>query len=172
MLVLCSDGNPRRLVKLFNRMLRTGSWRNKDQETPLVPATDQHKILNENSENRLDGIRTRTKYGPSTYELLMKVGTEFKDRLYADTIATDTYGTIKVDEVAFAKHRHQIEMAVSRGLLYPLNIDRNKDLLPVNSGEFRLAYVLAPKFRLLPRKGKALSISSIIDAQFGLELDQ
>ncbi|MCO2049094.1 hypothetical protein FA412_30025, partial [Pseudomonas aeruginosa] len=54
-------------------------------------------------------------------------------------------------------------------------IEKNQlDELPVKSGTFRLSYMLSPHFLLLPRRGKSVSLSSILngDSASGLPTQQ
>ena len=44
--------------------------------------------------------------------------------------------------------------------------------MPIKEGEFHLAFMLAPKFRLLPRKGDARNIAKILcETQLKLKFD-
>ena len=56
-----------------------------------------------------------------------------------------------------------IERAVDNGLLYPNIKWNNFKIMPIKSGEFRLAYVLTPYFKLLPRRGDTRSLNTILN---------
>lgn len=170
MVVLCADGNPRRMVRIFNALLRTNEWKRRGKAKRITKAT-QHKVLVQRSDTDLERIRPAGRSGQKTYDLLRKIGITFHRRLHDSPISSDTYGTFVVDEASFAQLREQIQLAVARGLLHPLQGEASRDSLPSHSGKFRLSYILVPRFEILPRRGRSISIRSVLDAQFDLELE-
>ena len=55
-----------------------------------------------------------------------------------------------------------VKTAVGLGLLFPNVGANNPDQMPEREGVFHFAYVLAPHFLLLPRRGKPIKILTII----------
>jgi hypothetical protein len=50
------------------------------------------------------------------------------------------------------------------GLLFPNVGANNPDQMPDREGTFHLAYVLAPMYRLLPRRGRAHALRTMLKA--------
>lgn len=82
-------------------------------------------------------------------------------RLHEQPLTTDQVTSIKIDKNISPREWELIKRAVGLGLLFPNHNANNPDDLPVKEGTFHLAYILAPHFRLLPRRGKSRSLSNI-----------
>src|SRR5262249_44862492 len=53
--------------------------------------------------------------------------------------------------------------SVGLGLLFPNVSANNPDQMPERGGTFHLAYVLAPNFRILPRRGRPRKLATILE---------
>ena len=184
LVVRCADGNPRRLLRIFNYLFS----KNIETDVELKPlsSNEQGSKLKEFSYSELDSLNLEIE-GKKSFDLFTKIGRFLKDKLHTDKINTDMYNSftfdVKNDEVW-----NSIEKAVDLGLIYPNFSDKDNDnKMPNRIGRFTLAFCLAPHFYLMPRKGKSIKLSTILnsssysrfkalnkyddDAQFDLDLE-
>lgn len=161
MAVRCSDSNPRRLIRIFNRfILHSKQSKDKKSFKPLEPKS-QTNLLKGFSSITLNRVFSEPEVGPDLMEFLTTIGDFMKDRFYKEQLTTNPVYSIKVDRNASKQEWELIKHAVGIGLLFPNVSMNNPDQIPEVEGIFRLAYVLAPHFNLLPRRGECRSLSSI-----------
>lgn len=157
--IRCSDGNPRRLLRLFNYLLS-----DKLQSQVLfdfISDKEQGRKIKDFSYSELDSLNLEVD-GKETFELFNTVGKFFKDRLHTQKIGTRIVSSFDFD-LTETEWRH-IERAVDLGLIYPeFGASENDNKMPNRNGRFNFAYCLAPYFFLLPRKGAAIKLSTIIN---------
>lgn len=158
LIVRCSDGNPRRLLRIFNYLFSDKILRNLPFEK--ISDKEQGMRLKEFSYSELDSLNFEVD-GKKTFELFNTIGRFFKDRLHTDKIGTSTFNSFKFD-IEDDETWKCIEKAVDLGLIYPdfRGVD-NANKMPNRKGRFSFAFCLAPYFFLMPRKGDALSLSMI-----------
>ena len=164
LVVRCGDGNPRRLIRLFNSMLLQVDWNNVNKsKEPILSKSDQNKVLTAFSYNQLTNVQSEKKVGPLLYELLTKIGNFMKYHLHDMPLSTDQISSIKISSTISDKLWELIQHAVAIGLLYPNVKISNPNQLPFKSGTFHFAYVLSLYFQILPRKGSDRNLNTIID---------
>lgn len=158
LIVRCSDGNPRRLLRIFNYLFSDKILR--DLPFEQLSDKEQGMRLKEFSYSELDSLNFEVD-GKKAFELFNSIGRFFKDRLHTDRIGTTTFNSFKFD-LADDECWNCIEKAVDLGLIYPdfRGVD-NDNKMPNRNGRFSFAFCLAPYFFLMPRKGDALSLGMI-----------
>ncbi|WP_407321169.1 ORC-CDC6 family AAA ATPase [Dickeya ananatis] len=160
LIVRCSDGNPRRLLRLFNYLFSN----NIESCTELKPLSDKEQgaKLKEFSYSELDGLNLEVD-GKKAFDLFTTIGRFLKDKLHTDKINTDTYNSFSFD-VEDDNVWKYIETAVDLGLIYPdfRGLD-NDNKMPNRKGRFSLAFCLSPHFYLMPRKGNSIKLSVIMN---------
>lgn len=170
MAIRCGDSNPRRLIRIFNKLLaevKFGKLGDLQKiKKPILTKQTQNKVLEQFSNTTLERVQSESKVGPELYAMLKKIGSYMEDKLHADKIGTDQISSIEVGDHIDDKLAELIRSAVSIGLLYP-NTNTSIEDIPIKIGKYRLAYVLAPKFRILPRKGKSVNIKTIMEYRRG-----
>ena len=154
----CSDGNPRRLFRLFNHLLN-GSC---DALSKISPEL-QSKRIKSFSHSELEVLKFE-RGGKKSFELLKAIGLYFKEKTLEDKLGSDLPQAIKVNHSLKDEVWEAIKSAVDLGLLYPVvRKDSNeKNLFPIKEGDFCLANCLAPHFNLLPRVGRSIAISTVM----------
>ncbi|MEE4448317.1 ORC-CDC6 family AAA ATPase [Serratia sp. C2(1)] len=154
----CSDGNPRRLFRLFNHLMSNL----KDQKKRIADSS-QSERLKSYSYRELEVIKFE-KDGLKAFEFINKIGGYFRDKSLVDKIGTDTPQSFTVDNTVSDEHWNSIKTAVDLGLIYPyVRKDRNaKSLFPSKEGRFTLANCLAPNFNLFPRVGRSVNFEHIL----------
>lgn len=165
MFIRCAEKNPRRLIRLFNllfvNMKKTGNVVG-HSFTVLSPSL-QTNTLTSFSETTLNQIRSLEEVGPELYDLLVKIGRYMQFDLHNKPLSTDQICSIETTDKISDSNWKLIQKAVEQGLLItnaPESI--NYGVAAVRAGKYHLAYILSPYFRLLPRKGKSVKLSTII----------
>ncbi|TQO75457.1 hypothetical protein FLM06_18065 [Vibrio cholerae] len=160
LVVRCADGNPRRLLRLFNFLFS----KNIECCTELKPLSDKEQgaKLKEFSYSELEGLNLEVD-GKKAFDLFTTIGRFLKDKLHTDKINTDTYSSFlfNIDDDEIWKH---IKNAVDLGLIYPdFRGFHNDNKMPNRKGRFALAFCLSPYFYLMPRKGNSINLSVILN---------
>ncbi len=160
LVVRCSDGNPRRLLRLLNHLFANRLSEDNGELLP-IPPKEQGKRIREFSYSELEGLNIELR-GKAAFELFTNIGRFLKEKLHSDKIGTDTFNSFNYDINDDEIWSH-IETAVDLGLIYPdfRGID-NDNKMPNRKGKFSLAFCLSPYFYLMPRKGKSISLLNII----------
>ncbi|MDK9356132.1 hypothetical protein QQF54_19135 [Lelliottia sp. V106_10] len=165
----CSDGNPRRLFRLFNHLLG-----NLKDHSKKIPEASQSERIKSYSYRELEVIKFE-KDGIKSFNFINKIGGYFKDKCLVEKIGSNTPQSFDIDNSISEEQWCCIKTAVDLGLLYPyVKKDRNtKSLFPSKEGRFVLANCLAPNFNLFPRVGRAVKLHNIFNSNAPLsEEDQ
>lgn len=166
MAIRCGDANPRRLIRIFNalllaagqptkRYLRVGTF------LRLSPKT-QTRVLRKLSTSALVRVQSEPQCGNDLYEFLRLLGDYMKWVFHEKPLTTDQITSINVDQEISDGQWNSIRRAVELGLLYPNIGAHQRDDMPNREGTFRLAFILAPHFFLLPRRGDSRKLSTIM----------
>ncbi len=161
MIVRCSDLNPRRLVRLFNVLLLHGTDRLRPDRWEPISRADQTRILRKFSSSTLERVQSEPERGGRMFKLLGMLGSYMHDALHKRRISTDQVGSVSFGPETNEDDWATVRAAVGIGLLFPNQKPWKADDLPMSGGEFRMAYVLAPHFFILPRRGKARSVAEM-----------
>jgi hypothetical protein len=162
MVLSCTDGNPRILIRTFKGMFPDlRQLVNDTGAVKMIPVERQNEVLETISDRFLSSIWAVPDVGPDLSRLITRLGEEFQRRLHVESVSTDVFASIDVSETDH-DIMPLIKQAVAWGFMYPHFKDEKRPALPVTEGEFRLAYTLAPKFSILPRRGRSLQLKNII----------
>jgi hypothetical protein len=166
MAIRCADGNPRRLIRIFNAllMLRTGEqkWLMRGRrKARAISAKEQTRALRALSASTLSQVRSFPEVGPELHTFLCMMGEYMHADLFDKPLTTDQVSSVLIDDTVSTKEWELVRVAVGNGLLYPNIGSGNPDEMPWREGTFHLAYALSPHFTLLPRRGKAARLSTI-----------
>ena len=157
LIVRCGDGNPRRLIRLFQRLLR------KAGDNLEVSPTKQTEVLDSFSGSILSRTKSEPEVGPELFRFLSILGNYMKARLHKEPLSTDQITAFNFDANS-SQWWTLIERAVGLGLLFPNVSPKQPDIVPQSSGTFHMAAILAPCFKLLPRRGRSINLSSIMSS--------
>ncbi len=163
MLARCSDSNPRRLIRLFNRMISKARPRSSGQSgLEQLAASTQTEILVSFGSSLIRRVQSEEDCGPQLYELLRLMGEYMRIRFHDAQMTTDQVSSVVFDDSVPASLWPLFERAVGLGLLFP-NINLSQpDQLPKEEGTFHMAYALALHFKILPRRGVAHSLGTML----------
>ncbi|QEL47624.1 hypothetical protein [Enterobacter sp. LU1] len=156
----CSDGNPRRLFRLFNHLL--GNLKN---QSTRIPDASQSERIKSYSYRELEVVKFE-KDGIKAFEFINKIGGYFKEKSLVEKLGSDTPQSFRIDNSISEEQWGCIKTAVDLGLLYPyVKKDRNaKSLFPSKEGRFVIANCLTPNFNLFPRVGRPIQLHNIFNS--------
>lgn len=167
MIIKCCDGNPRRLIRVFNKLLREGDWRKttvgRRPAVKPISGESQTRILRDFSLSVLARVQGEQYVGRELHEMLRRVGNYMSDALHLGPLSSDTISSVRVSPGTPDELWILVRAAVGLGLLYPNVHSKTPDEMPEGEGIFRLAYVFAPHFYLLPRRGKSRQLENMLD---------
>lgn len=156
--IKCCDGNPRKLINLFNRFIT--SQNNSTSFTPLEKGK-QGRIIKNFSISEIDSIRAEEN-GYNAASFLTQIGNYFKGALHNEKIGTDINMSFEFD-VKDENMWNSVRIAVDLGLLIPhITTADGDDNMPIMSGRFHLSGSVSPQFFLPPRRGGCLKLSTIL----------
>lgn len=160
--IRCSDSNPRQLIRIFNALLLQATNREPDRRLGKISANVQTTQLTRFSQSVLARTMSHPRHGPRIHKLLEMLGEYAREQLHKKPLQTDQVSAIAVDETIPELDWEAIKSAVGIGLLFPGTTPSRGDQMPEKSGVFHLPYVLAPNFRILPRRGKSRSWRNVL----------
>jgi hypothetical protein len=161
MAIRCGDDNPRHMIKIFNalRLLQSSAQR---RHMMRISPVDQTRAMRTLSTNTLNQYRSFPIVGPALHAFLCMLGDYMHANLHKKPLTTDQITSVAVDANVSDEHWKLVCVAVGHGLLHPNVSSGNPDEMPWREGTFHLAYAFAPHFLLLPRRGKAASLTTIL----------
>ena len=166
MAIRCGDDNPRHMIKIFNalRMLQSRQQIKmiRVRRASLISPEDQTRPMRTLSTNTLNQYRSFPIVGPALHAFLCLLGDYMHANLHKRPLTTDQVTSVTIDKGVSDEHWRLVCVAVGHGLLHPNVGSGNPDEMPWREGTFHLAYAFAPHFLLLPRRGKAASLTSIL----------
>jgi len=160
--VRCSDGNPRRLMRLLNAMLkRLEQGSSGSIHYPLSPAT-QNEVLVTIGRDALSRVQSEPPCGAMTHKFLNTIGRHMAESFHEKRIGTDFVTSISVTAGDGEYVQNFIKQAVQLSLLTPaVENSRNGPAGPCE-GVFHLAFLFAPLFGLLPRRNKSQRLPQLL----------
>ncbi|QTH64543.1 hypothetical protein J1N51_03460 [Psychrosphaera ytuae] len=156
--IKCCDGNPRKLINLFNRFITS-----QNSMTSFLPIEKgkQGRIIKNFSISEIDSIRAEEN-GLAAATFLTQIGNYFKWALHNEKIGTEINMSFEFD-ISDRTIWESIRIAVDLGLLIPhITTADGDDNMPVMSGRFHLSGSISPQFFLPPRRGGVLKLSTIL----------
>ncbi|MEX0960314.1 MAG: hypothetical protein WDZ63_13615 [Burkholderiales bacterium] len=162
MAIRCSDANPRRLIRILNGFFSKAQRKGDGRSFIKLSDARQTAFLTEFSVSTLSRVQSEPVYGKSLYEMLRAIGEFMRTSLHEGPLQTDQISSVHVDENVTDREWETVKLAVSLGLLFPNVNASSGDQMPERTGAFHLSYVLAPYFRIMPRRGKARRLSSMV----------
>tara|TARA_R110000851_G_scaffold77514_3_gene170532 strand:+ start:14934 stop:16760 length:1827 start_codon:yes stop_codon:yes gene_type:complete len=184
--ITVGDSNPRKLLEIFNEMIKKyeESTYFKDHEKNfeivkqkkvknkfLIPLYIQNFVLVSVAERELSKSRIEKNIGTGLYDLINEIGGYMHRYIHDKPLTTEQVSSIEINKNIDDITWEVIKRAVQKGLLYPNRNVHNPNEMPYKEGVFHLAFVLSPKFIILPRRGDSRILSNIISKQLELKFD-
>jgi hypothetical protein len=164
MSVRCGDANPRRLIRIFNALLLEAQ-RSMGQDHLWLPRLSQKaqtRVLRKLSSSYIERVQSEPEVGKALYDFLGKIGSYMRSEFHEKPLTTDYVTSVLIEKNVTDKEWTLIQRGVQLGLLFPNMGPQQRGELPNREGTFRLAFVLAPHFYLLPRRGHSVGLATII----------
>lgn len=163
------EGNPRWLLGITNDIIN--SFLATKQKGYNIPHDIQQKEVLKASEKFGDILKvtTTTQANELTsehqvYSLLSKIGAYFHDQLVSqEKFNEHPQGSFKIDDNIGIKDEKSLKTAMNLGAI--ICYDKTHSLQEYTSlkgKQFRLSYLLSPTFKLMTRKGRSVSLSTIL----------
>ncbi len=180
------DANPRKLLGIFNEMIKTFDrlpkhlrekglkrydLRKNREKPPVIPYTYQNQVLVSLADRELNKSRIEKNLGDSLFEFMNTVGEYMKSYIHDKELTTEQISSIEVKQTIDPVTWEVIKRAVQKGLLYPNVNANNPDDMPLMDGTFHLSFMLSPKFKILPRRGDSRNLGSILPTQLKFVFD-
>jgi len=155
----CSDGNPRRLIRLLKEVVIALE---KKQETPIGQLTklagtlsciDQNDILRQVAQSLVDRVVSEPVLGRDMDIILREIGEFIHQSLVKRKISTDIVSGISINITDDALGP-AIKKLISVGYLFPQSVPNRPTTMPEGLITIRMAYIFAPLFKFMPRKGR------------------
>jgi hypothetical protein len=162
-LVRISDGNPGVFVRLLNE-LKVGT------ETTSVEGAFQHQTIADLATAWHEWSQALYHDAIVLHGLIRTIGEEFSERLHRKVEDVEVEEEVNRLAVDLGKLDSKAATAFRVGARHALLVaeaPQSSYRYPVGAGVWRLAYFLAPKFWLVPRRGKAVGFR---ERQFSLNL--
>jgi hypothetical protein len=173
MAVRCGDANPRRLIRIFNALLLEAQ-RSIEQDHSWLPRLSQKaqtRVLRKLSSSYLERVQSEPEVGKELYDFLTEIGTYMRNAFHEKPLTTDYVTSVSIEKNVTDKEWTLIKRGVQLGLLFPNIGPQQRGELPNREGTFHLAFILAPHFFLLPRRGHSRSLATIV-GQMKLSMTQ
>lgn len=167
MIVRCADGNPRLMIRILNNIFAGDVA---DTKKGKIEPKKQNEILYVLAKNMLNQIRSIQGVGPSLFNDVMKIGACLKNELHGKPLTSDPVFSIRIKEPRpdDIKMREMIQSAIKYGVLKPNDSTKiNYGAESILEGDYHLAYIFCPYFKILPRKGKSMSYNAMLSRGVG-----
>ena len=163
LVIRCGDANPRRFIRIFNALLLVDRRALKHgREMPRLSQKNQSRVLRRLSTSALVRVQSEPQCGKELYEFLSSIGDFMHRTFHHSPLTTDQVTSIKIEKDISNEQWKLVQRAVELGLLYPNIGPQRRDEMPNREGTFHFAFILAPHFFLLPRRGHSRSLATIM----------
>jgi len=160
------EGNPRWLIGIIGMMmaaepLRASNVKPSTQVDKIREATDSFSSMLSMVPRVSRGIKTNEPID----KLLRQIGEYFFARVVTDDFVEEPPLSFRVDQYVSTDIQAAIRIAINHGALIgiPETGDEKQGFDVLVGKRFRLAYLLAPRFKLPLRATKAVALTSILD---------
>lgn len=165
MVVRCADGNPRRLMRIINSLMQRVSV-NAESGALVLPIDSrvQNEVLERIARDTLNRTQSEPPHGDVTATYLTAVGNYMRWAFTSSPrrIGTDQVTSIEIHEEDGSIAQQFIKQAIQLSLMIPakgVSLKTGNDLCV---GEFHLAFLFAPLFRILPRRNESIRLPRIL----------
>lgn len=161
--VRCSDGNARRLVRIINALLlKIGESEDESRHKLPMEAGIQNEVLETIANDTLQQIRSEAPINAATYPCLNQIGKYMSNLFHREPLGTDQITSVSVRADDDLEIQRLVKHAAQLALLVPAAPQMHNGPDTPCQGDFHLAFVLSPHFRLLPRRNDAIRLSTIL----------
>lgn len=162
-IVRCSDGNPRRFMRILNAIIKKVTMARQANNLLIpLPATEQNEVLLTIARDTLNRAQSEPPYGLQTYQYLQAIGDFMKHNFRAKRIGSDFVSSITIAKDDGIHIQRFVKQAVQLTLLTPSTENSHNGPDADVTGDFHFAFLFSPLFGLLPRRNKAQRLPKIL----------
>lgn len=163
------EGNPRWLIGIINMMLGA----QQSNSNKILPSIQVDKVLRatEAFAAMLSTVATHQPIGLQTDQpidrILRQIGDYFFQRVVKDKYTEEPPLSFEVDSKVSAQMENALQIAFNHGAIVniPDNDGQDNNFETLRGKRFRLAYLLAPRYKLPLRATKIVALSRIIEVE-------
>ncbi|MRV75804.1 hypothetical protein GJ700_29235 [Duganella sp. FT92W] len=163
--VRCSDGNPRRLMRILNALLKNITSAQAASIKYPLDAALQNEVLETIARDTLNRVQSEPPYGVQVHEYLMKIGEYMKRNFRGKRLGSDFVSSILVSKDDGELIQRFIKQAVQLTLLTPAAENSHNGPNATVEGEFHFAFLFSPLFGLLPRRNRSQRLPKILSEE-------
>jgi hypothetical protein len=164
------EGNPRWLIGITNMMLAA----RQSNSNKILPSIQVDKVLRatEAFAAMLSTVATHQPIGLKTDQpidrILRQIGDYFFRRVVKDKYTEEPPLSFEVDSKVSEQMENSLRIAFNHGAIVniPDNDGQDNNFETLRGKRFRLAYLLAPRFKLPLRATKQVALSKIVDVEY------
>lgn len=165
LVVRCSDGNPRRLMRIINALIQKMVFdeRRGVALIPIEPAA-QNEVLERIARDTLNRTQSEPPEGQITHAFLSAIGAFMRWNFSSShrRIGTDQVTSVEIRSEDGPRAQQFIKQAIQLSLMIPAKAVPfsvgNQDCV----GTFHLAFLFAPYFRILPRRNDSVRLPRVL----------
>ncbi|MCM2296602.1 hypothetical protein [Rhodoferax sp.] len=163
MVVRCCDGNPRRLVRVINLLVQRAVRLDGKIHLPIDPAI-QNEVLEETARDVLARTPSEPPFGDLTAKYINAIGA-YMGWLFSSSqrrLGSDQVTSVTIKAADGEDAQHFIKQAIQLSLMTPSNNVPMKTPDQVCEGDFHLAFLFAPLFKILPRRNEVVRLPKVL----------
>ena len=163
MVVRCCDGNPRRLVRVINMLVQRAVRHDGKIHLPIDPSI-QNQVLEESARDVLARTPSEPPFGELTARYIDAIGT-YMGWLFSSAqrrMGSDQVTSVEIKAMDGIDAQHFIKQAIQLSLMTPGTNVPMKTPDQICEGDFHLAFLFAPLYRILPRRNETVRLPKVL----------
>ncbi len=153
--VAASDGNPRRLLRLLDKLFESST------PTRQISPEVQSSVMRSTAEGAFERLVALPKHGRLIQSLIDLIGNKLEARLHDSSGLPRESCSIRFNLAETPEQvKSALETAIAYGVLFPWSFDPRNGY-PTGMHDYWLSFSLAPRFWLVLRRGRPLSLEEI-----------
>lgn len=162
--VRCSDGNCRRFMRIMNSIIQRIEFDKSGATSLPVDAAVQNEVLERIARDTLSRTQSEPPNGEITAKYLRAIGDYMQWAFLSSTrrIGTDQVTSVTISASDGGQAQKFLQQAIQLSLLIPAKDVPMRTPDENCEGDFHLAFLFAPLFRLLPRRNEAVRLAKVL----------
>ena len=164
LVVRCADGNGRRLMRILNSLVQRLEVNDGGRAKLPIDAGVQNDVLESIARETMNRISSEPPYGNLTARYLKAIGAYMKWTFSSANrrLGTDQTTSVTISAEDGEDAQHFIKQAIQLSLMIPARNVPMKTPDQTCVGDFHLAFLFSPFFRILPRRNEAVRLPKVL----------
>jgi len=163
LIVRCSDGNPRRLMRLINLLIQRLEFNSAGRPVLPIDQGAQNSVVESLGRETLTRTQSEPPYGEQTAKYLEVIGKYMNWAFLARRVGTDQTTSVEIYEDDGPVAQRFIKQAIQLSLMIPAKDVPIKTPNYTCTGIFHLSFLFAPLFGVLPRRNRSVRLSRVLN---------